>query len=32
MPFLASSLAFALVYVWSRRNPSVKMGLFGVIV
>ncbi|WWC88404.1 uncharacterized protein L201_003315 [Kwoniella dendrophila CBS 6074] len=31
MPFLSSSLAFALVYIWSRRNPSIKMSLFGVI-
>jgi Derlin-2/3 len=31
MPFMASSLAFALVYIWSRRNPSIKMSLFGVI-
>ncbi|BEJ12552.1 hypothetical protein CspHIS471_0210120 [Cutaneotrichosporon sp. HIS471] len=31
MPFLSSSLAFALVYIWSRRNPSVKMSLFGVV-
>lgn len=31
LPFLSSSLAFALVYIWSRRNPSVKMSLFGII-
>ncbi|GFZ50597.1 hypothetical protein JCM24511_08355 [Saitozyma sp. JCM 24511] len=31
LPFLSSSLAFALVYIWSRRNPSIKMSLFGVI-
>ncbi|CAD6587645.1 MAG: hypothetical protein TREMPRED_004816 [Tremellales sp. Tagirdzhanova-0007] len=31
MPFLSSSLAFSLVYIWSRRNPSVKMSLFGII-
>lgn len=31
MPFLSSSLAFALVYIWSRRNPAVKMSLFGVV-
>ncbi|OCF39692.1 derlin-2/3 [Kwoniella heveanensis CBS 569] len=31
MPFLSSSLAFALVYIWSRRNPSIKMSLFGVV-
>lgn len=31
MPFLASSLAFSLVYIWSRRNPSVKISLLGVV-
>ncbi|WVO14298.1 hypothetical protein L204_101930 [Cryptococcus depauperatus] len=31
LPFLSSSLAFALVYIWSRRNPSIKMSLFGVL-
>lgn len=31
MPFLSSSLAFSLVYIWARRNPSVKMSLFGVV-
>ena len=31
MPFMASSLAFALTYIWARRNPSIKMSLFGVI-
>ncbi|KAK8858837.1 hypothetical protein IAR55_003067 [Kwoniella newhampshirensis] len=31
LPLLASSLAFALVYIWSRRNPSIKMSLFGVV-
>ncbi|EIW67503.1 derlin-2/3 [Tremella mesenterica] len=31
LPFLSSSLAFALVYIWSRRNPSIKMSLFGVV-
>lgn len=31
LPFLSSSLAFSLVYIWSRRNPSIKMSLFGVI-
>ncbi|WVQ73474.1 hypothetical protein IAR50_003046 [Cryptococcus sp. DSM 104548] len=31
LPFLSSSLAFALVYIWSRRNPAVKMSLFGVV-
>ncbi|KAL1413659.1 hypothetical protein Q8F55_001438 [Vanrija albida] len=31
MLFLANSLNGALSYIWSRRNPSVKMSLFGVI-
>ncbi|KAL7418148.1 Derlin [Mrakia frigida] len=31
VPFLSGSLAFALVYIWSRRNPSVQMSLMGVI-
>ena len=31
LPFLSYSLAFALVYIWSRRNPSIKMSLFGVV-
>ncbi|GMK59163.1 hypothetical protein CspeluHIS016_0701780 [Cutaneotrichosporon spelunceum] len=31
MPFLASSLAFALVYIWSRRNPSVKLSFLGAV-
>jgi len=28
-PFLASSLAFAVVYVWSRRNRHTRMSFFG---
>ena len=28
--FLGSSLTFMLVYVWSRRNPSVRMGLLAL--
>jgi len=31
LPFLSSSLAFSLVYIWSRRNPSIRMSLFGLI-
>lgn len=31
LPFLSSSLAFALVYIWSRRNPYIQMSLFGVV-
>ncbi|GHJ89671.1 hypothetical protein NliqN6_6073 [Naganishia liquefaciens] len=30
-PFLSSSLAFSLVYIWARRNPHMRMNLFGVI-
>ncbi|TXT15541.1 hypothetical protein VHUM_00044 [Vanrija humicola] len=29
--FLANSLNGALSYIWSRRSPSVKMSLFGVV-
>lgn len=31
MPFLSTPLSFALVYIWARRNPSIKMSLFGVV-
>ena len=30
-PFLSNCLVFALTYLWSRRNPDVQMGLFGII-
>merc|ERR1711879_159225 len=30
MMFLAPSLAFMVVYVWSRRNPSVNMSFLGL--
>jgi hypothetical protein len=30
-PFLASSLSFTLVYLWSRLNPSIRLSLFGVL-
>jgi Derlin-2/3 len=30
IPFLSSPLTFMLVYVWSRRNPAVRMNLLGV--
>lgn len=32
MPFLGSPLAFTLVYIWSRRNPSVQMSFLGLFV
>jgi len=31
VPFLSGSLAFALVYIWSRRNPTVRMSLMGIV-
>jgi hypothetical protein len=30
IPFLSSPLTFMMVYVWSRRNPAVRMNLLGV--
>lgn len=32
MPFLGSSLAFTLVYIWSRRNPYIRLNFMGVLV
>jgi len=32
MPFLGSPLAFTLVYIWSRRNPYVRMSFLGLFV
>ena len=31
MTFLSQSLVFAVTYLWSRRNPDIPMGFFGVI-
>ncbi|KAJ9099901.1 hypothetical protein QFC21_003906 [Naganishia friedmannii] len=31
LPFLSTSLAFSLVYIWARRNPYMQMNIFGVI-
>lgn len=31
LPFLASSLAFSVVYIWGRRNPHVRLSVFGLI-
>lgn len=31
VPILSGSLAFALVYIWSRRNPTVQMSLMGIV-
>jgi Derlin-2/3 len=30
LPFLGPSLTFMLTYVWSRRNPAMRMSLFGL--
>jgi hypothetical protein len=30
LPFLSSPLTFFLVYLWSRRNPHVRMNLLGL--
>ncbi|CAO1622537.1 unnamed protein product [Sympodiomycopsis kandeliae] len=32
IPFLGSSLAFVMVYIWSRRNKFVRLNLFGVVI
>ncbi|KAF3931469.1 Derlin-2 [Dactylella cylindrospora] len=32
MPFLGSPLAFSLVYIWSRRNPNVRLSFLGLFV
>ncbi|OZJ05930.1 hypothetical protein BZG36_01209 [Bifiguratus adelaidae] len=32
MPFLGSPLAFTLVYVWSRRNPYIRLNFLGLFV
>jgi Derlin-2/3 len=31
LPFLSSPLAFVPIYVWSRRHPSTRISLFGLI-
>ncbi|KAJ3048008.1 hypothetical protein HK102_012786, partial [Quaeritorhiza haematococci] len=30
IPFLSSPLTFMLVYVWSRRNPYIRMNFLGL--
>lgn len=32
MPFLGSPLSFSLVYIWARRNPSVRLSFLGLFV
>ncbi|KAG7528427.1 hypothetical protein FFLO_06173 [Filobasidium floriforme] len=31
LPFLSASLAFSLVYIWSRRNPSQRLNILGLV-
>jgi len=31
LPFLSSPLAFTLVYIWSRRQPAMRISLFGIL-
>ncbi|KAJ3131396.1 hypothetical protein HK101_004724, partial [Irineochytrium annulatum] len=30
VPFLSSPLTFMLVYIWSRRNPHIRMSFLGL--
>lgn len=32
MPFLGTALSSSLVYIWSRRNPEVRMSFLGLLV
>jgi len=32
VPFLGYSLAFTLVYIWSRRNPFIRLNFIGLFV
>ncbi|CEI89232.1 Der1-like protein [Rhizopus microsporus var. microsporus] len=32
IPFLGSSLAFTMVYIWSRRNPYIRLNFLGLVV
>ncbi len=31
LPFLSSPLAFVPIYIWSRRHPSTRISLFGLL-
>ena len=31
LPFLQPSLAFSLIYIWSRKNPHEQVALFWII-
>ena len=32
MPFLGHALSSSLVYIWSRRNPEVRLSFLGLLV
>lgn len=32
LPFLGSPLSFSIVYIWSRRNPAVRLSFLGLFV
>ncbi|KAK9468115.1 Derlin [Lipomyces arxii] len=32
LPFLGSPLSFSLVYIWARRNPSIRLSFLGLFV
>lgn len=32
MPFLGGPLSFSLIYIWARRNPSVRLSFLGLFV
>ncbi|KAK9448259.1 Der1-like family-domain-containing protein [Limtongia smithiae] len=32
LPFLGSPLSFALVYIWARRNPAIRLSFLGLFV
>jgi hypothetical protein len=31
LPFLSASLAFSLVYIWSRRNVTARLNILGLV-
>lgn len=31
LPFLGSSLIFMIVYIWSRRNPTMPVAIWGAV-
>lgn len=32
LPFLGSPLSFSLVYIWSRRNPAIRLSFLGLFI